>query len=210
MDNRRCMFFVILFMNFNWSLSESLITLSTEKTSFTFYEIRKFITFLNDARNNVVPKAADMNFVQWDEILANKAEKDVASCHSQLSANKIVYRGNHSDLEYVIEAWRNEFITYNIPDNRCVERNLCDVYQKIIQAEVKTIGCGINKCWNDNEYLILCYIDRVLSNTTKPYIIGKPCSVCKTHLCAQNLCGLIAIVEIAVYNKRMICGSCLE
>ncbi|XP_023239554.1 C-type lectin domain family 18 member A-like isoform X2 [Centruroides sculpturatus] len=187
--------------------------------------IKQIIDMHNFIRSQVQPPAADMEYMEWDFELAQRAHENAKNCFWNISTKGInFYRGNIINLLYPFQIWYEEIFFYDGMNNKCEENATCDNYTQMIMSKTNKIGCGINfNCWN-NDSLFICHYHSKRTNVSPPYLIGRGCSLCNLDnrskvLCIANLCTLCedlqvdcktekCLDEASKYLCRKTCGFC--
>ncbi|CAH1789267.1 unnamed protein product, partial [Owenia fusiformis] len=178
------------------------------KNSITWHERENFIKKHNEYRSSVVPQAANMEFMDWDEELEVLAQEWADACvwsHGQPDRDSYPYSfiGQNIqawewtyDEERSMDSWYIEKNDYTYETNSCAPGKQCGHYTAVVWATTNKIGCGIAYCPKiknsiDDGYYIVCNMGPGGNAQGQwPYISGTPCSQCpvgKTD-CENNLC----------------------
>ncbi|KAL4645876.1 peptidase inhibitor 16-like isoform X1 [Arapaima gigas] len=158
----------------------------------------------NNFRAQVVPGAANMRRVHWNESLAAKAQAFITQCvwdHNpdlQDIGENLHATSGLFNLNNTMTKWYQEHQDYTYQNNSCVENKLCGHYIQVVWAETYSVGCAAHLC-NEvqglhykNVTLLACnYFPRTNMIQKLPYVEGPPCSRCPATMpvCRKNLCG---------------------
>ncbi|XP_032746688.1 GLIPR1-like protein 1 [Rattus rattus] len=165
-----------------------------------------FLNSHNEARRKVHPPASNMNQLSWDKSLAKLAKSWTKECKFSHNPCTSKRHGCTKDYDYIGEniylgkidarpedvvfSWYNETKDYNFDDNTCTKT--CGHYTQVVWADTLKIGCAISNCPHLTGYsagLFVCnYAPAGNFRGSKPYITGKPCSMCGEKECVNSLC----------------------
>ncbi|XP_062921346.1 peptidase inhibitor 15-like [Mobula hypostoma] len=180
-------------------------------------DISAILDYHNKVRGRVVPPAANMEYMIWDENLAKSAESWAATCiwdHGPkyllrfLGQNLSVRSGRYRNILQLVKPWYDEVKDYRFPypqdcNPRCPLKcygPVCTHYTQMVWATSNRIGCAIHTCsnmyvwgstWQRAFYLVCNYAPKGNWIGEAPYKIGTPCSACPPSYggtCNNNQC----------------------
>ncbi|XP_026187349.1 peptidase inhibitor R3HDML [Mastacembelus armatus] len=180
---------------------------SRRKRAISSKEINALLGFHNRVRSQVFPPAANMEYMLWDEGLANSADSWASQCvwdHGPSQAMKYmgqnlsVTSGRFQAITDLIRSWYDERHYFSYP-NRC-SGSVCSHYTQMVWASTNRVGCAVRKCsnmyvfgstWREATLLVCNYAIKGNWVGEAPYRIGKPCSRCPSSYggsCWRNQC----------------------
>lgn len=184
----------------------------------TAEEKEKFLDENNKFRGMVQPTAADMEFLVWDDNLANMAQMWADKCiwdhgfvmfgsqypysvpfKGQIGQNLAREYGELSNPVDRVVRWYNEhkywiFGKYTSPMGASCRKSPCGHYTQLAWAQAKHLGCAVNFCssFNDGVEGTMVACDYTTGNIggQYPYKAGTPCTKCASGKgwCYKNLC----------------------
>nr|XP_054762421.1 uncharacterized protein LOC129268996 isoform X2 [Lytechinus pictus] len=178
---------------------------------YTVDELIAIVDVHNQKRGNVIPSAADMEFVRWDEELAAAADGWAVKCtleHGKPENSTISRFGQNIWAGFGLSkwalpetvgpfrAWTNEDRFYDYETNSCQARKMCGHYTQIIWASTRAVGCGRAFCRQTDDipfarWMVVCnYLPGGNIQGRQPYITGPSCSRCSSGNgeCYKNKC----------------------
>ncbi|XP_035207921.1 cysteine-rich secretory protein 2-like isoform X3 [Stegodyphus dumicola] len=165
----------------------------------THEEEMKLLFLHNLYRGNVTPPAANMAFMEWDEELAELAQKWSDGCtfkHGMPQHNypdsvgQNLFKGFDPTGQDGVWLWFDEYHDYDLRKGFCLPDKKCGHYIQMAWAESSKLGCGMKKC--GIQYLVTCHYSPRYNafKGTQMFLVGKPCSQCNEpgSICYKNLC----------------------
>ncbi|XP_027031947.1 peptidase inhibitor 15-A [Tachysurus fulvidraco] len=175
------------------------------------------LDYHNKVRGNVFPPASNMEYMVWDETLAQRAEEWATMClweHGPrnllkfLGQNLSVRTGRYRSILQLVKPWYDEVKDYSFPyprdcNPRCPLKcygPMCTHYTQMVWATSNKVGCAIHTCHNMNvwgsvwrraTYLVCNYSGKGNWIGEAPYKVGVPCSMCPPSYggsCSNNMC----------------------
>ncbi|XP_042347292.1 R3H domain containing-like [Plectropomus leopardus] len=184
---------------------------SRRKRAISPREINALLDYHNRVRSQVFPPAADMEFMLWDEGLANSADSWASRCvwdHGPTQAiryigqNLSVTSGRYQSITDLVQSWYNERHHFSYP-NGC-RGSVCSHYTQMVWASTNRVGCAVRRCsnmfvfghtWREATLLVCNYSIKGNWVGEAPYRSGKPCSVCPSSYggsCWRNQCSPVS------------------
>ncbi|XP_029470254.1 peptidase inhibitor R3HDML [Rhinatrema bivittatum] len=190
---------------------------SRRKRYISLGDMSAILDYHNQARSQVIPSAANMEYMMWDEGLARSAESWAAQCiwdhgPAQLlryvGQNLALHSGRYRSIISLVQSWYNERQYYSFPypqecypscPNKC-SGSICGHYTQMVWASSNRIGCAVNTCKNikmpgstrRRAILLVCnYSIKGNWIGEAPYKLGVPCSACPPSyggVCSNKLC----------------------
>uniref|UniRef100_A0A3P8Y216 SCP domain-containing protein n=1 Tax=Esox lucius TaxID=8010 RepID=A0A3P8Y216_ESOLU len=169
-------------------------------------DAESIVVLHNRYRGRVVPSAANMTEVKWDEKLKIIAEGYAVKCvweHNpdleEMEMGENLFASNAPfNTNKAMEKWFLEYLDYDYNNNSCLEDKMCGHYTQMVWAKSQYLGCAFHRC-DTMEGLALEKVNFLVCNyfpagnyvAEKPYEEGEWCSMCPETLpqCDQNLCG---------------------
>ncbi|XP_064202524.1 peptidase inhibitor 15-like [Anguilla rostrata] len=177
----------------------------------------EILDYHNQVRANVFPPASNMEYMVWDEGLAQSAEAWAATCiwdHGPqhllrfLGQNLSVRTGRYQSILQLVKPWYDEVRDYVFPYPRdcnpqCPLRcygPMCTHYTQMVWATSNRVGCAVHTChnmyvwgavWRRATYLVCNYSPKGNWIGEAPYRVGVPCSECPSSYggsCSNNMC----------------------
>ncbi|XP_077770023.1 GLIPR1-like protein 1 isoform X1 [Canis aureus] len=162
----------------------------------------------NALRARVLPPAADMRHLSWDDGLAKTAKAWANTCRFEHNSCLSKSYECHPTFQYIgeniwlgglsifspksaVDAWFNETEYYDYDTLSCTK--VCGHYTQVVWANSYKVGCAVTMCPKLGGYetvIFVCnygpagnYLNR------PPYTRGVPCSLCtEEETCTNNLC----------------------
>ncbi|XP_024147850.2 R3H domain containing-like [Oryzias melastigma] len=171
-------------------------------------ERRTLLDFHNRVRSQVLPPAANMELMVWDEGLAALAFSWASQClwdhgprqvMKYLGQNLSITSGRYKSIVEPLQSWHSERRGFSYPD-RC-SGSVCSHYTQMVWASSSRVGCAVRKCsnmhvfgktWKEATLLVCNYSVKGNWVGEAPYKTGKPCSVCPSSYggsCWRNQCS---------------------
>ncbi|XP_028439465.1 peptidase inhibitor R3HDML [Perca flavescens] len=181
---------------------------SRRKRAISSREINALLDYHNRVRSQVFPPAANMEFMLWDDGLAESADSWASRCvwdHGPtrvmryMGQNLSVTSGRYQSITDLVQSWYEERHHFSFP-NRC-SRSVCSHYTQMVWASTNRVGCAVRKCsnmyvfgstWREATLLVCNYSIKGNWVGEAPYKSGKPCSVCPSSYggtCWRNQCS---------------------
>uniref|UniRef100_A0A665TQ40 SCP domain-containing protein n=1 Tax=Echeneis naucrates TaxID=173247 RepID=A0A665TQ40_ECHNA len=178
------------------------------KRAISSREINALLDYHNRVRSQVFPPAANMEYMLWDEGLANSADSWASLCiwdHGPTQAMKYmgqnlsVTSGRYQSITELVRSWYDERQHFSYP-NRC-SGSVCSHYTQMVWASTNRVGCAVRKCsnmfvfgsmWREATLLVCNYSIKGNWVGEAPYKPGRPCSVCPSSYggsCWRNQCS---------------------
>ncbi|XP_046896768.1 R3H domain containing-like [Hypomesus transpacificus] len=181
---------------------------SRRKRAISSKEMKALLDYHNRVRSQVFPPAANMEYMVWDERLANSADSWASRCiwdHGPTQAMKYmgqnlsINSGRYRSIIELVRSWHDEKSSFSYP-NRC-SGSVCTHYTQMVWASTNRMGCALNKCsnmyvfgstWKQAVLLVCNYSIKGNWVGEAPYKRGKPCSACPSSYggsCRRNQCS---------------------
>ncbi|KAI5096130.1 peptidase inhibitor 16-like [Silurus meridionalis] len=160
----------------------------------------------NQYRSMVIPEAADMQHMTWDDALSLVAEDYAAKCIWDHNPEVIDDYGENLflttgklNVSKSIASWFDEHNNYDYDTNTC-RSGMCGHYTQLVWAGSRIVGCAshfcptVQKIAYRNATILVCNYDPAGNVKEElPYEKGPPCSKCPTGMddCIKNACGEI-------------------
>ncbi|XP_032378034.1 peptidase inhibitor R3HDML [Etheostoma spectabile] len=178
------------------------------KRALSSREINALLDYHNRVRSQVFPPAANMEFMLWDEGLAESAASWASRCvwdHGpthvmrHMGQNLSVTSGRYQSITDLVQSWYEERHHFSFP-NRC-SGSVCSHYTQMVWASTNRVGCAVRKCshmsvfgstWREATLLVCNYSIKGNWVGEAPYKSGKPCSDCPSSYggaCWRNQCS---------------------
>ncbi|RUS88758.1 hypothetical protein EGW08_003475 [Elysia chlorotica] len=175
-------------------------------TGFSHDEKMAMLWRHNDLRST--RQASDMMYMEWDERLAESAQKWAEECDFQHSANREnlagfkfvgenLYAGTHKfDPAVVVQLWYDEVQFYDYKTRKC--KGVCGHYTQVVWATSQAVGCGVKYCpvlkrfRGISGYHVACHYGPGGNYVgERPYNLGESCSKCPitAEYCIKGLCS---------------------
>ncbi|XP_065501918.1 peptidase inhibitor R3HDML [Caloenas nicobarica] len=175
------------------------------------------LDYHNQARAQVSPPAANMEYMVWDEQLARAAEAWAARClwdHGPpqlmryVGQNLSIHSGRYRSVVDMVKSWHQEKQHYSFPHShecnpRCPSKcsgSVCSHYTQMVWATSSRLGCALGSCtnvrvwgstWRHAVILVCNYAIKGNWLGEAPYKVGRPCSACPPTYgggCSNNMC----------------------
>ncbi|XP_034445969.1 peptidase inhibitor R3HDML [Hippoglossus hippoglossus] len=181
---------------------------SRRKRAISSREIKALLDYHNRVRSQVSPPAANMEYMLWDDGLAQSADSWASLCiwdHGPTQTMKYtgqnlsITSGRFQSITDLVRSWYNERHQFSYP-SRCTG-SVCSHYTQMVWASTSRLGCAVRKCSNVNVFgsswreatLLVCNYS-IKGNWVgeAPYKTGRPCSVCPSSYggsCWRNQCS---------------------
>ncbi|KAK3765160.1 hypothetical protein RRG08_027798 [Elysia crispata] len=225
-------FIGLLFMGFTWIIcsAENIVTyteagvmmergdaegqhrrfkreVNHNTTGFNWEEQRAMLLRHNNLRSTRL--ASNMMFMEWDDRLAESAQKWAEVCDFRHSDNQRdlagfkhvgenLYAGTHKfDPTEAVQSWYDEIKYYDYKTRKC--SGICGHYTQVVWATSRALGCGIKYCPYlkgskavEKGYNVVCHYGPGGNYVgQRPYSLGEPCSKCPitSGYCVQGMCS---------------------
>ncbi|XP_041454505.1 cysteine-rich venom protein-like [Lytechinus variegatus] len=193
------------------------VTLETVSSSFSAEEAKAILDEHNRLRGLVSPEASNMQFMEWDDVLASTAQKWSDRCvfkHSSrrkraegstftsVGENIFAETGSAADIGVRgTESWYNETFDYDYEANFCPPEKMCGHYTQVVWASTQAVGCGKTFCAKikipgepdmiDSTFFTCNYGPAGNVNRARPYLTGTSCTQCPTNMsmCYEKKCS---------------------
>lgn len=171
---------------------------------------RKIVLYHNYFRTKVIPRAANMLRMKWNNEAARSAQRWAESCmlltHDNAtgrfvddygSCGQNIFVSSHQvPWLFAIRMWwlEKDNFTFGADNN---DLFVIGHYTQLVWASTHQVGCGFHKCdrVGDNRgrpyYSYVCNYCPIGNHPDKlglPYRRGKPCGMCKRQCHAKKLC----------------------
>uniref|UniRef100_A0A3B4TMS7 R3H domain containing like n=2 Tax=Seriola dumerili TaxID=41447 RepID=A0A3B4TMS7_SERDU len=184
------------------------VSRSRRKRAISSREINALLNYHNRVRSQVIPPAANMEYMLWDEGLANSADSWASLCiwdHGPTQAMKYmgqnlsITSGRYQSITDLLRSWYDERHHFSYP-NRC-SGSVCSHYTQMVWASTSRVGCAVRKCsnmyvfgsaWREVTLLVCNYSIKGNWVGEAPYKTGRPCSLCPSSYggsCWRNQCS---------------------
>uniref|UniRef100_UPI00398F3700 peptidase inhibitor 15-like n=1 Tax=Pristiophorus japonicus TaxID=55135 RepID=UPI00398F3700 len=190
---------------------------SRRKRQISQSDRKAIVDYHNRVRSHVLPPAANMEYMLWDDRLSKSAEAWAAHCiwdHGPSSLmryigqNMSIHSGRYRSIIDLVRSWNDEVRYYSYPypreckpkcPNKC-NGAVCSHYTQMVWAASNRIGCAVHTCnnmkvwgslWRRTTFLVCNYSIKGNWIGEAPYKSGKPCSACPPSYggsCSHNLC----------------------
>jgi len=175
--------------------------------------------------------ASDMEFMTWNESLAQAAAKLVAQCEwghsypplprttfSEYGQNLYMKSGAKINVTEWIQHWYDEKPDNECDTPECAPRQTCAHYSQIVAAKSNQIGCAYHYCktvkesaFTNAQYLACNYLPQLFEGE-EPFNKGPPCSKCgnDAQWCKNGLCNNQCSKEVKGCTCEAICYNCAQ
>ncbi|KAK3765158.1 hypothetical protein RRG08_027797 [Elysia crispata] len=176
------------------------------KTGFNWEEQRAMLGKHNNLRSTQL--ASNMMYMEWDDRLAESAQKWAEVCDFRHSDNRRdlagfkyvgenLYALTHKfDPAEVVQMWYDEIKNYDYKTRKC--SGVCGHYTQVVWATSRALGCGVKYCpllkrfKAKKGYHVVCHYGPGGNYVgQRPYNLGEPCSKCPmtSGFCIQGMCS---------------------
>ncbi|KAJ8016542.1 hypothetical protein DPEC_G00008330 [Dallia pectoralis] len=182
-----------------------IVTLCPVSCQLSQEDAETIVELHNTYRGQVVPSAAYMTKMKWDENLKITAESYSVKCvwdHNpdleglEMGENLYVSTVSFDPIK-ATEKWFLEHLNFNFNNNSCQENQMCGHYTQMVWASSLSVGCALHRCdtmeglsFQKVNFLVCNYFPAGNFVDEKPYEEGEWCSRCPENLprCDENLC----------------------
>ena len=155
--------------------------------------------------------AADMEYMTWNESLADAAADWAAQCvwdhgfpplpgtnFAAYGQNLFIISGAEIDVSAGIQDWYNEKFDYDYDSLWCTPGKMCGHYTQVVWAASRQVGCAYHYCttvassaMRHAELLTCNYLPSGNFRGQKPFKKGRACSKCRSGAgwCNDRLCN---------------------
>ncbi|TWW68125.1 C-type lectin domain family 18 member A [Takifugu flavidus] len=181
----------------------------------------------NRLRSRVVPTAANMQKMEWNESLASLAKERASTCNSAPPAPNASFDGHVgwntnrsafgvSSFSDVLAEWFEEGQSFLHLSGKCKEGATCQHYTQLVWATSSQVGCASHLCPGEGglwEMFVCAYFPggnwEVKGQLVAPYKAGLSCSLCTSSMsgCFRLWDHVGGLCEVPLNPCRMSCGQ---
>ncbi|KAJ8016543.1 hypothetical protein DPEC_G00008340 [Dallia pectoralis] len=185
-----------------------IVTLCPVSCQLSQEDAETIVELHNTYRGQVVPSAAYMTKMKWDENLKIQAESYAVKCvwdydqdlnlDEKAMGQNIYNSKDPFNATKAMEQWFLQNISYNFNHKpSCQDEILCRHYIQMVWANSLSVGCALHRCDTmerlsdkPTDFLVCNYRPAGYFGDKKPYERGEWCSRCPENLprCDENLC----------------------
>uniref|UniRef100_A0A3B4DBT3 C-type lectin domain-containing protein n=2 Tax=Pygocentrus nattereri TaxID=42514 RepID=A0A3B4DBT3_PYGNA len=186
----------------------------------------QIVTQHNRLRSRVSPMAANMQKMEWSEMLAGLCQERAESClkdNTQLEGHMEhvgwnIHQSPHGEASFpeVINLWFQEGQDYIYQSGQCRNNGTCQHYTQLVWATSSEVGCAMHVCRSGAVHLDLfvCAYSpggnwEVNGRQVVPYKAGVYCSLCTSSMsgCFRLWDHVGGLCETPRNPCRMSCGQ---